>query len=440
MKKPLVAIVGRPNVGKSSFFNKICGRRISIVEDTPGVTRDRIYGDAEWTGYKFSIVDTGGLDPKSSDEFQKNIRQQANIAIELADVIVFMVDGRESVLPLDYEVSKILRTSNKPIVLVVNKLDNNEEYNTYDFYKLGMGVPYGISCEQSKGLGDVLDEIVKHFEKQESEENYASKPKKIAIVGKPNAGKSSITNRILGEDRVVVSPTAGTTRDAIEIPFKFNGEEYIVVDTAGLRRQRGVEHGTVESYSVLRSMEAIERADIVLIVLDASEEISEQDVRIAGIVHESGKPSVVVVNKWDKVQKDTNTIETFENKLKDKLSFMSYFKTVYVSALTGKRFGEIMETAKMVYENSNRRITTSVLNDLLQECLLSSEPPVRHGRRLKIMYVTQTDIHPPTFVFFVNEAALMHFSYLRYLENKFRASINLVGTPIKIVVKNTSEK
>lgn len=436
--KPLVAIVGRPNVGKSSLFNRFCGKRISIVEDTPGVTRDRIYADAEWAGRSFTIVDTGGLDPKSSDVFQSDIRRQANIAIDLADVIVFMVDGREGVLPLDFEVSNILRQSKKPIVLIVNKLDNNETEMLYDFYQLGMGEPIAISCTLSKGLGDALDEIVKHF--PQNEVAMTEKAVKIAIVGRPNAGKSSITNRLLGEERVVVSPVAGTTRDAIDTPFRFNNTEYVVIDTAGVRRQRGVDHGTIESYSVLRTMDAINRANVVLIVFDASEEISEQDIRLAGMVHESGKPSVIVLNKWDLVNKDSYTMLTYEKMLQEKLSYMSYFKPVYASALTGKRFGEIMGTVETVLQNANRRISTSVLNQLLQEAILSNDPPSRAGRRLKIMYATQSDVNPPTFVFFANEAKLMHFSYLRYLENRFRAAIDFSGTPIKMVVKSSSDK
>lgn len=438
MKKPLVAIVGRPNVGKSSFFNKVCGKRISIVEDTPGVTRDRIYADAEWAGRSFTLVDTGGLDPKSTDLFQDNIRKQADIAIELADVIVFMVDGREGVLPLDHQVANILRQSKKPVVLIANKLDNNEITHLYDFFELGIGMPYGISCTQSKGLGDALDEIVKHFPMNQAEEK--SKAIRIALVGRPNAGKSSITNRILGEERVVVSPIAGTTRDAIDTPFRYKGQDYIIIDTAGIRRQRGIEQGTVESYSVLRALDAIEKSDVVVLVFDASEEITEQDVRLAGLVHESGKPSVIVLNKWDLVQKDTHTILQFEKNMQEKLAYMSYFKTVYVSALTGKRFGDIMENVEKVYENANRRITTGVLNELLQEALLSNDPPSRSGKRLKILFVTQADVHPPTFVFFANDAKLMHFSYLRYLENKFRAAIDFSGTPIKMIVKNSSEK
>lgn len=440
MKKPLVAVVGRPNVGKSTFFNKICGRRISIVDNTPGVTRDRIYADAEWCGYNFRIVDTGGLDAKSNDVFQNNIKQQADIAIDLADVIVFMVDGRDGLTQNDYEVADYLRMSKKPIVLVVNKLDNFEVENTYEFYDLGLGEPYPISCEQSKGLGEVLDAIVANFDKRNLDDDKDDTIK-IAIVGKPNVGKSSITNRILGEERVVVSDVAGTTRDAIETDFNFNGQKYTLIDTAGLRRKRGIENETVESYSVIRSMEAIKRADVVLIVFDSSEEISEQDVRIAGYVHEEGKPSVVVMNKWDKIaNKDGGTINKYLADLKLKLSFMDYFIPVFTSAVTGKRLTEVIDKANLAYNNANKRITTGNLNELLANALLSNEPPYRNGKKLKIQYITQVQVAPPTFVLFVNDASLMHFSYLRYLENRFRDAIDFSGTPIKFITRSKDEK
>ena len=440
MKKPLVAIVGRPNVGKSTFFNKICGKRISIVDDTPGVTRDRIYADAEWCGYEFRLVDTGGLDSKSGDIFQANIKAQADIAIDLADVIVLMVDGREGLTQNDEEVGDYLRRSGKNVVLVVNKLDNFEVENIYDFYSLGLGEPYPISCEQSKGLGEVLDAIVSNFKVRQEAEKEEHKIK-IAIVGRPNVGKSSITNRILGEDRVVVSDVAGTTRDAIETDFKYNGKTYTLIDTAGLRRKRAVENETVESYSVLRSMEAIKRADVVLIVMDSSEEISEQDVRIAGYVHEEGKPSVVVMNKWDKVlNKDGNTINKYVNNLKTKLSFMDYFVSVFTSAVSGKRLFEVLSEVNKVYENSSRRITTGALNELLSSAILSNEPPYRNGRKLKIQYITQASVNPPTFVLFVNDSTLMHFSYLRYLENRFREAVDFSGTPIRFVIRNKEQK
>lgn len=438
MAKPLVAIVGKPNVGKSTFFNKICGKRISIVDDSPGVTRDRIYADAEWCGHEFRLVDTGGIDAKSEDVFQANIKEQADIAIDLAQVIVFIVDGKEGLTQADYDVADLLRKSNKSVVLVVNKLDNFEVEKTYDFYELGLGVPYPISCEQSKGLGDVLDEIVKEFAKYETTEETNSI--KIAIVGRPNVGKSSLTNRILGFDRVVVSDVAGTTRDAIETDFNYKNEKFTLIDTAGLRRQRSFEKESVEGYSVIRSMEAIERADVVLIVFDASQEISEQDVRIAGYVHEAGKPSVVVMNKWDLVEKDGNTINLFEQKIRSSLSFMDYLKTVYVSAKTGQRLTNVIECAKVSYNNSSRRIPTGTLNELLSQAILSNEPPYRNGKRLKISYITQFKTNPPTFILFCNDGTLMHFSYLRYLENRFRSAVDFSGTPIKFVVRSKGDK
>ena len=439
MKKPLVAIVGRPNTGKSTFFNKICGKRISIVDDLPGVTRDRIYADAEWCGHAFTMVDTGGLDVKSDDTFQKSIKTQAQIAIDLAEVIVFIVDGMSGLVPADYEVAELLRKTKKPVVLVVNKLDKFEVEKTYDFYQLGLGEPYPISCAQSKGLGEVLDAIVNSFSFK-VEADAVDKAIKIAVVGRPNAGKSSIVNRILGEDRVLVSNVAGTTRDAIDTDFKYNGQKYTIIDTAGMRRQRSVLKESVEGYSVIRAMEAIKRADVVLIVFDSSEEISEQDVRIAGYVHEENKPSIVVMNKWDLVEKDGNTINTYQKMLEDKLSFMSYFKPLYLSALTGKRLEKIMPTVNEVYENSTRRITTGTLNEIIQKAILSQEPPTKKGKKLKIMYATQAETNPPTFVIFVNDTTLMHFSYERFLENRLRDAVNFEGTPIKLVFKNRKEE
>lgn len=441
MKKPLVAIVGRPNTGKSTFFNKICGKRISITNDMPGVTRDRIYSDATWVGKVFTLVDTGGLDSKSEDVFQKTIRAQAQIAIDLADVIVFMVDGKDGLTHADEEVAALLRKTNKKVILVVNKLDRFEVENTFDFYSLGLGTPFPISCEQGKGLGEVLDEIVSSpCFKNSALEGQEDDAIKIAVVGRPNAGKSSIVNRLLGEERVVVSNVAGTTRDAIDTPFKFDGKKYVLIDTAGIRRQRSVERESVEGYSVIRAMEAIRRADVVLIVFDASEEISEQDVRIAGYVHEEGKPSVVVMNKWDLIDKNEKTICAYTNMLKDKLAFMSYFKPVFVSALNGKRVEKIMPTIVEVENNNQRRISTGTLNEVVQKALLAQEPPTKGGKRLKILYATQAEICPPTFVVFVNDASLVHFSYQRFLENRLRDSINFEGTPIKLVFKNRKEK
>ncbi len=440
MKKPLVAVVGRPNVGKSTFFNKVCGRRISIVEDMPGVTRDRIYADAEWCGNHFTMIDTGGLDFENrNDEINKNIFAQAEIAIDLADVIMLFVDGRQGVTSSDLEVADYLRRSKKPIVLVVNKIDNNEVEKTYDFYELGLGEPFAVSSEQGKGIGDVLDEVVKHF-KVKVEKNPLEDAVKIAIVGRPNAGKSSITNRLLGEDRVVVSNVAGTTRDAIDTPFKYDGKDYLLIDTAGMRKKSAIEKGSVERYSILRSLDAIERADIVLIVVDSVDRLTEQDVRIIGYVHEQNKPSIIVMNKWDLIEKDDKTINKFEQKLSEDLKFMDYYVSLYVSALTGTRVTKIMPTVVKVLENASRRITTGVLNEILHEAVAVKEPPTKNGRRLKLLFATQAGVKPPTFVIFVNDPDLMHFSYLRYIENCIRKHLELDGTPIKIVLKTRSEK
>ena len=437
MSKPLVAIVGRPNVGKSTFFNRIVGQRISIVEDTPGVTRDRLYADAEWCGHSFTLIDTGGLEIKSEDVMWSHIRAQAQIAVETADVIVFMLDGKTGLTHEDYEVAAYLRKSRKPILLVVNKLDNNEQHLLYEFYELGLGEPIGISAGQAKGLGDVLDEIVKLTGKYETEEKEEAL--KIAVVGKPNAGKSSLVNKLLGYDRVIVSDIAGTTRDAIDTRIKIGDKEYILIDTAGIRRKRSVEED-LEQYSVMRSLGAVRRADVCLIVIDSSEELSEQDVKIAGYVHEQGKPSVVVMNKWDVVEKDTYTIEKYNRKLKEELKFMDYFIPTYVSAKTGKRVDNLIKLAERAYENASRRISTGLLNDVLREAILTNEPPSKNGKRLKIYYVTEVSANPPTFVIFVNDDTLMHFSYRRYLENALRRSFDFEGTPVRLIIRNKNEK
>ena len=437
MSKPLVAIVGRPNVGKSTFFNRIVGQRISIVEDTPGVTRDRLYADAVWCGHSFTLIDTGGLEIKSEDVMWSHIRAQAQIAVETADVIVFMLDGKTGLTHEDYEVAAYLRKSRKPILLVVNKLDNNEQHLLYDFYELGLGEPIGISAGQAKGLGDVLDEIVKLTGKYETEEKEEAL--KIAVVGKPNAGKSSLVNKLLGYDRVIVSDIAGTTRDAIDTRIKIGDKEYILIDTAGIRRKRSVEED-LEQYSVMRSLGAVRRADVCLIVIDSSEELSEQDVKIAGYVHEQGKPSVVVMNKWDVVEKDTYTIEKYNRKLKEELKFMDYFIPTYVSAKTGKRVDNLIKLAERAYENASRRVSTGLLNDVLREAILTNEPPSKNGKRLKIYYVTEVSANPPTFVIFVNDDTLMHFSYRRYLENALRRSFDFEGTPIRLIIRNKNEK
>ena len=437
MTKPLVAVVGRPNVGKSTFFNRIVGQRISIVEDTPGVTRDRIYADAEWCGTQFTLVDTGGLEIKSEDEMWTHIRAQAQIAVDTADLVIFMLDGKTGLTHDDYEVAAFLRKSKKPVILAVNKLDNNEQHLLYDFYELGLGEPYGISAGQAKGLGDLLDAVAEIIGKNESEDEDTAL--KIAVVGKPNAGKSSLVNKILGYNRVIVSDIAGTTRDAIDTRITLDGKDYVLIDTAGIRRKRSVEEN-LEQYSVMRSLAAVRRADVCLIVIDSSEELSEQDVKIAGYVHEQGKPSVVVMNKWDTIEKDTHTIEKYNKKLKEELKFMDYFMPVYVSAKTGKRVENTVALAEKAYENASRRISTGLLNDVLQEAILTNVPPSKNGKRLKLYYITEVSANPPTFVVFVNDEKLMHFSYKRYLENALRRSFDFQGTPVRILVRNKNEK
>lgn len=439
MKKPLVALVGRPNVGKSTFFNKVVGRRISIVKDEPGVTRDRIYADAEWLTHKFTLVDTGGIDLQNNSEVQKNIMVQAKIAIELADVIIMFVDGKEGLTAADKEVADYLRKSKKSVIVAVNKLDRNQVELTYDFYELGLGEPYAISAEQSLGLGDLLDVVVSKFDNLQADEEE-EEAIKIAIVGKPNAGKSSITNKLLGEERVVVSSIAGTTRDAIDTPFEYEGKKYILIDTAGLRRQRSVEYESIESYSVIRTLEAISRADVVMIVFDTSEPISEQDVRIAGYVHEQKKPSVIVMNKWDLIEKDEYTINAYNERLKEDLSFMDYFLPVYVSAKSGQRMNKLMPTINQAYENSCKRISTSIVNQLLQDAVRMTQPPSKNGRRLKFYFASQVQTCPPTFVFQTNDETLVHFSYQRYLENCIRRSVDFSGTPIKLIFRTKNKK
>ncbi len=437
-KKPLVAVVGRPNVGKSTFFNKICGKRISIVKDVPGVTRDRIYADAEWCGYNFTLIDTGGIELKSDDTMFRHIRTQAQAAIDIADVILFFVDAKTGLVASDYDVAEILRQSDKPVILVVNKLDHYNVEDTYDFYALGLGEPFGISCEQSLGLGDLLDEMVKHFDNRvDDEEDFSLK---IAVVGKPNVGKSSLVNRLLGFERVIVSSVAGTTRDAIDTPFSYMGRKYTIIDTAGMRRKRAIENESVEDYSVMRTISAIARADVVLIVFDASEEISEQDVRIAGYVHEQGKPNIIVMNKWDKIEKDTHTIEKFNDTLRSALAFMDYFQTIFISAQTGQRTEKVISLVDQAFINASQRISTGVLNDVIAEAVAMSEPPTHSGRRLKILYATQPETNPPKFVIFVNDEKLVHFSYRRYLENSLRKAFDFSCTPIKLIFNSKNEE
>lgn len=431
--RPLVAVVGRPNVGKSTLFNKLVGKRVSIVEDVEGVTRDRLYCDTDWCGKAFTLIDTGGLDVRSDDEMLSHIREQAKVAVDIADCILFVVDGRAGVTSNDCEVASFLRRSGKPIVLAVNKLDNNEVDKTYDFYELGIGEPFAVSAVQGKGLGDLLDAVTEHLPEfdGEGEDDVLD----IAIVGKPNAGKSSLTNKILGYDRVIVSNIAGTTRDAIDTPFERDGVRYNLIDTAGIRKKSSVDRG-VEQYSVLRALAAVRRADVVFVVIDSADGVTEQDVKICGYVHEQGKPSVIVMNKWDAVEKDTHTSAVMTKQLAAQLKFMDYFVAVYVSAMTGQRVEKLLAEARNVYEQASRRVTTSVLNDVVRDAILAVEPPSDNGRRLKVLYATQSDVCPPTFVFFVNDEKLVHFSYRRYLENSLRKAFEFRGTPIRLVFRN----
>lgn len=435
--KPLVAIVGRPNVGKSTFFNKITGTKISIVQDKPGVTRDRIYCDVEWCGYSFTLIDTGGIELKSEDEMWRHIKKQAEIAIDTADVIIFMCSAKDGVTTADSDVADKLRRSKKPVVLVVNKLDNYKIEDLFEFYSLGLGEPIGVSSEQSKGFGDALEEVCANLNKIEDEEG--DEYIKVAVVGKPNAGKSSLVNKILGYDRTIVSNISGTTRDAIDTPFTYNGKKFMLIDTAGIRKKKAVDED-IEYYSVIRALASVRRADVTLIVIDAKEGLTEQDVKIAGYVHEQGKPSVVVMNKWDIVEKDTHTVEEFRKKLDCDLAFMDYYIAAYVSAKTGQRVEKLLDTAVKSLENARRRITTGTLNDVIADAVRMTEPPSKKGRRLKIYYSTQEGVEPPTFIIFVNNKELVHFSYKRYLENVIRKTFDFSGTPIRIFFREKEEE
>ncbi len=437
--KPLVAIVGKPNVGKSTFFNKVCGSRISIVSDMPGVTRDRIYADAVWLDKQFTLVDTGGIQTKSDDIMFRHIREQAQIALDLADVILFFTDYKTGLTSEDYDVGAILRKTNKPVILVVNKVDHFLEADLSDFYRLGFGEVYAIAAEQKQGVGDLLDEVISFFPDSEDDDEQDDTIK-IAVVGKPNAGKSSLVNKILGYNRTIVSDIAGTTRDAIDTPFEYDGRKYTIIDTAGMRRKRAISDETVEDYAVMRSLNAVRRADVCLLVVDAGEGLSEQDVKIAGFIDEQGKPSVVVVNKWDLVEKDTHTVEKFKKDLQCDLAFMDYFRFLTVSALTGQRVNKLMNEVDYVYAKSTFRCTTGMLNDVVADAIAAVEPPASSGRRAKIKYCTQPSTQPPTFVFFVNEAKLVHFSYRRYLENYIRRAFGLDGTPIRLVFRDGTEE
>lgn len=434
MAKPVVAIVGRPNVGKSTLFNKIAGKRISIVEDTPGVTRDRIYTEVEWLDKNFTLIDTGGIEPYSEDVILVQMRRQAEIAIEMADVITFVVDGQEGVNPADMEVANMLRKSKKKVVLVVNKIDAPKyKDNVYEFYNLGLGEPIGISATQALSLGDMLDEIISGFPEVEGEE-YDELTIKVAVVGKPNVGKSSLVNKIIGENRVIVSDIAGTTRDAIDTPFEVGEDKFVFIDTAGMRKKKKI-YENIERYSVVRSLTAIERADVCLIVIDAEEGVTEQDAKIAGYVNEQGKASIIVVNKWDLVEKDEKTMNKFIEDIRRELPFMAYAPTIFISALTGQRVVKVLELIKYVSNQHAMRMSTGMVNDIINEAVLLNQPAISGGRRLKILYTTQVSVKPPTFALFVNDPEIMHFSYQRYLENQLRKSFGFEGTPIRFLLR-----
>ncbi len=439
MSKPVVAIVGRPNVGKSTLFNALAGERISIVKDTPGVTRDRIYADVSWLDYNFTMIDTGGIEPDSGDIILSQMREQAQIAIDTADVIIFITDVRQGLQDSDSKVADMLRRSHKPVVLVVNKVDSFEKFmpDVYEFYNLGIGEPHPVSASAMLGLGDMLDEVVSHFPEGCKEEEEDERPK-VAIIGKPNVGKSSLINKLAQEDRVIVSNIAGTTRDAIDTNIKFNGQEYIFIDTAGLRRKSKIKED-IERYSIIRAVAAVERADVVIIVIDAVEGVTEQDAKIAGIAHERGKGIIIAVNKWDAIEKDNSTVKKYTEKIRQILSFMPYAEIMFISAKTGQRLNKIFELIDIVIENNSMRVATGVLNEIVAEAVAMQQPPSDKGKRLRIYYVTQVSVKPPTFVIFVNDKQLMHFSYTRYLENRIRDTFGFQGTALKFITRERKE-
>ena len=434
--KPIVAIVGRPNVGKSTLVNRLAGKKVSIVKDTPGVTRDRIYAETEWLGRPFTIIDTGGIEPKTDNQLLQYMRDQALNAIETADVIIFVTDGRTGMTDADAEVGLMLRRSKKPVVIAVNKLDNMRDISAiYEFYELGLGDPFAISAEQMQGVGDMLDAVVSYF----PEEEEVDETLRIAVIGKPNAGKSSLVNRLLGEERVIVSDMAGTTRDAIDTRVTFGEKEYIFIDTAGIRRQSKVKEA-VEHYSVLRAVTAVERCDIAIVMIDATEGVTEQDAKIAGIAHDNGKGVIIAVNKWDAIEKDDKTMYQYLHDIDATLSFMPYAQKIFISAKTGQRVDQVFEMIDMVAENQTLRVQTGVLNDILYDAMAMFQPPSDKGKRLKIFYMTQVSVKPPTFVLFVNDAELMHFSYKRYLENRLRDAFGFKGTPVRFIIRERGEK
>ena len=440
MSKPVVAVVGRPNVGKSTLFNALAGERISIVKDTPGVTRDRIYADVNWLDYHFTMIDTGGIEPDSRDVILSQMREQAEIAIATADVIIFLTDVRQGLQDSDSKVADMLRRSGKPVVLVVNKVDSFEKFmpDVYEFYNLGIGDPFPISAASMLGLGDMLDEVVKHFPDYAKDEEEDERPK-VAIIGKPNVGKSSLINKLAQEDRVIVSDIAGTTRDAIDTDITYDGKEYVFIDTAGLRRKNKIKE-EIERYSTIRAVTAVERADVCIIVIDATEGVTEQDAKIAGIAHERGKGIIIAVNKWDAIEKDDKTIYRHTEKIRQILSFMPYAEIIFISAKSGQRLNKIFELIDVVIANNSMRVATGVLNEIVTEAVAMQQPPSDKGKRLRIYYTTQVAVKPPTFVIFVNDKELMHFSYTRYLENRIRETFGFRGTALKFIIRERKEE
>ena len=440
MSKPVVAVVGRPNVGKSTLFNALAGSRISIVEDTPGVTRDRIYAEVSWLDYQFTLIDTGGIEPESDDIIISRMREQAETAIMTADVILFLVDVRQGLVDADFKVADMLRRSHSPEVLDVNKVDNFDKNkpDVYEFYNLGLGDPIPVSAQGKLGIGDMLDQVVEKFEAPVQEEEEEDDRPKIAVIGKPNAGKSSIINKLLGEERVIVSPVAGTTRDAIDTTVKRNGQEYVFIDTAGLRRKSKIKE-ELERYSIIRTVTAVERCDVAVLIIDATEGITEQDAKIAGIAHDRGKGIIIAVNKWDAIEKDNNTVKKHTEKIRQILSFMPYAEILFISAKSGQRLNKIFEMIDVVIENNSMRVATGVLNEIVTEAVAMQQPPTDKGKRLKIYYVTQVAVKPPTFVVFVNDKNLMHFSYTRYLENRIRETFGFRGTALKFITRERKE-
>ena len=437
--KPIVAVVGRPNVGKSTLFNAMAGENISIVKDTPGITRDRIYADVSWLDMNFTLIDTGGIEPDSKDIILSQMREQAQIAIDTADVIVFMVDVKQGLVDADSKVADMLRRSHKPVVLAVNKVDDFNKYlaDVYEFYNLGIGEPFPISSVNRLGFGEFLDEVTSHFDKEAAAEEEDDRIK-VAIVGKPNVGKSSIINKLIGENRVIVSDIAGTTRDAIDTEITHNGKDYVFIDTAGLRRKNKIKE-ELERYMIIRTVAAVERADIVVLVIDATEGVTEQDAKIAGIAHDRGKATIIAVNKWDAIEKNNKTVNEYTQKVRQILSFMPYAEIMFISAVTGQRLSKLYDTIDIVNENHSMRVATGVLNEIMTEAVAMQQPPSDKGKRLRLYYITQAAVKPPTFVIFVNDRELMHFSYTRYLENQIRESFGFRGTPFKFIIRERKD-